>query len=243
MVYGVSRTCPLSSQLRKVRRKAACREASRREEQTMSTKEARGSVSWRGLVLSLVLTLLMGVTGALAAGPTEDVKNLINEVLAILNNPALQGPDHRAQKVDLVEKAAARHFNYREMAKQSLGETWKTLNQGQQDEFVKNFSGLLKASFACRLDEFTKAGVDYKPEILKADHAEVPIVILRPNDKIPVSFRLLKQAQGWMIYDLLIEGVSLADNYRSQFTRVIQGSSFKELLKVLQTRMAEECKP
>ena len=143
----------------------------------------------------------------------------------------------------LVEKVAARHFNYREMAKRCLGETWDTLNKGQQDEFVKNFSGLLKASFACRLDEFTKAGVTYKPEILKADQAEVPIVILRPNDKIPVSFRMLKEPQGWMIYDLLIEGVSLADNYRGQFARVIQGGSFQDLLKVLQARMAEECKP
>ena len=180
---------------------------------------------------------------ALAAGPADDVKSLINEVLAILNNPALQAPNQRARKVDLVEQAAARHFNYREMAKRSLGETWDTLNQGQQNEFVKNFSGLLKASFACRLDEFTRAAVTYQPEILKPDHAEVPIIILRPNDKIPVSFRMLKEAQGWMIYDLLIDGVSLADNYRGQFARIIKGGSFKDLLKVLQARMAEECKP
>lgn len=198
----------------------------------------RGSYGLRVSLLTLAVTLLMGGAGTLAAGPGNDVKNLINEVLGILNNPALQGTDHRARKVDLVEKAAARHFNYREMAKRCLGETWDTLNQGQQDEFVKNFSGLLKASFACRLDEFTKAGVNYQPEILQADRAEVPIVILRPNDKIPVSFRMLKEPQGWMIYDLLIEGVSLADNYRAQFARIIEGSSFQNLLKVLQARMA-----
>jgi phospholipid transport system substrate-binding protein len=209
----------------------------------MSRNELSGRAGWRVVLLTLAVTFIMGGTGALAAGPADDVKNLINEVLAILNNPALQAPTHRAQKVDLVEKAAARHFNYREMAKQSLGETWNTLNRSQQDEFVKNFSGLLKASFACHLDEFTKAGVTYQPTILKADRAEVPIIILRPNDKIPVSFRMLKEPQGWRIYDLLIEGVSLADNYRSQFTRVIQRSSFKELLKVLQAKMAEECKP
>jgi len=209
----------------------------------MSKHEERGSYGLRALLLTLAAVFLMGGAGALAAGPEDDVKSLINEVLGILNNPALQGTNQRARKVDLVEQAAARHFNYREMAKRCLGETWNTLNQGQQDEFVKNFSGLLKASFACRLDEFTKAGVNYQPEILKPDHAEVPIVILRPNDKIPVSFRMLKEPQGWMIYDLLIEGVSLADNYRAQFARIIEGSSFQNLLKVLQARMAEECKP
>jgi phospholipid transport system substrate-binding protein len=209
----------------------------------MSINEVQGSRAWRVFLLTLALCLIVGGPGALAAGPGDDVKSLINEVLTILHNPALQGDSQRARKVDLVEKVAARHFNYREMAQRSLGATWGTLNRGQQDEFVKNFSGLLKASFACRLDELTKAQVAYQPEILKPDHAEVPIIILRPNDKIPVSFRMLKESQGWMIYDLVIEGVSLADNYRAQFARVIQGGSFQDLLKVLQARMAEECKP
>ena len=209
----------------------------------MYKNEWRRSYGLGVLLLTLAVSLGMGGSATLAAGPADEIKGLINEVLAILNNPALQGAEQRTRKVDLVEQAASRHFNYREMAKRCLGDTWDTLNKGQQDEFVKNFSGLLKASFACRLDEFTKAGVTYKPEILKADQAEVPIVILRPNDKIPVSFRMLKEPQGWMIYDLVIEGVSLADNYRGQFARVIKGGSFNDLLKVLQARMAEECKP
>jgi phospholipid transport system substrate-binding protein len=208
----------------------------------MSQNKARESYGLRVFCLILALSCIMGGSAALAAGPADEIKSLINEVQAILDNPALQAPDQRARKVDLVEQAAARHFNYREMARRCLGETWNSLNQGQQNEFVKNFSGLLKASFACRLDGFTKARVTYQPEILKPDHAEVPIIILRPNDKIPVSFRMLKETQGWMIYDLLIEGVSLADNYKAQFARVIQGGSFQDLLKVLQARMAEECK-
>jgi phospholipid transport system substrate-binding protein len=208
----------------------------------MFNHEVRGSRGLRVFLLTLAVGLAMGGPGALAAGPGDDIKGLISEVLVILHNPALQGANQRARKVDLVEKVAARHFDYREMAQRSLGETWATLTQGQQNEFVKNFSGLLRASFACRLDELAKAGVTYQPEILKPDHAEVPIIIQRPNDKIPVSFRMLKTPQGWMIYDLVIEGVSLADNYRAQFSRVIQGGSFQDLLKVLQARMAEECK-
>jgi phospholipid transport system substrate-binding protein len=208
----------------------------------MSKKEWRGSSALWVFLLTLALSLIMVGSAALAPGPADDIKSLINEVQAILDNPALKAPDQRNRKVDLVEKAATRHFDYREMAQRSLGETWNSLNQGQQNEFVKNFSGLLKASFACRLDGFTKAGVTYQQEILKPEHAEVPIIIRRPNDKIPVSFRMLKEPQGWMIYDLVIEGVSLADNYRAQFARVIKAGSFQDLLKVLQARMAEECK-
>jgi len=190
--------------------------------------------------LVLAGTILLA-TPALAAGPGEDIKNLVNEVLTIIHNPALQA--HKEQRVALVEQAAARRFDYGEMARRCLGDTWSKLSQAQQQEFVRVFTGLLKASFACRIDELAKAHVSYQPEIVKADHTEVPITILRPNDKIPVSFRLLKEPGGWMIYDLVIEGVSLTDNYRSQFARVIQGASYQELIGCLQAKMKEECQP
>jgi phospholipid transport system substrate-binding protein len=209
----------------------------------MTWNTVRGSIGRRVGLLALAALVILTGSAASAPGPADDVKNLLNEVLAILNNPTLQAEAQHDRKVDLVERVAASHFDYREMAKRSLGEKWDGLNRGQQDEFVKNFSGLLKASYACRLDEFTKATVTYQPEILKFDYAEVPVVIMRPNDKIPVTFRMLKNSQGWKIFDLVIEGVSLADNYRAQFARVIEGSSFQNLLKVLQMKMAEECKP
>ena len=113
----------------------------------MSKNEWRGSYGLRVLLLTLALSLIMGGSAALAAGPADDIKSLINEVLAILNNPALQAPDQRTRKVDLVEKAAARHFNYREMAKRCLGETWDTLKPGPakrvREEFQRPLEGLL----------------------------------------------------------------------------------------------------
>ncbi len=215
----------------------------------MRKNKERDHIRIKTLYLVLAGALLLGVvmnwsgTG-LAASPAEDIKSLINEVLGILNNPAYGGPTQRSQRVELVEKAAGRHIDYREMAKQCLGDTWDSLNKAQQDEYVKNFSGLIKAGYTCRMDEFTKAKVLYGAEVLKgSDHGEVAIVILRPNDKIPVNFRMLKEPQGWMIYDLVIEGVSMVDNYRAQFARAIQAGSFQTLLQVLQQRMQEECKP
>jgi phospholipid transport system substrate-binding protein len=196
----------------------------------------------RVLALSLAFSLCLPVSGAWAGGPGEDVKSLINEVLTILNNPSLQGPSQRDRRVRLVEQAAARHFDYREMAKCCLGENWDGLNPRQQDEFVHLFTQLLKASYACRLDEITKARFTYQPEVVKGDLAEVPAVILRPNDKIPVTFRLRRAPQGWMIYDLVIETVSLAANYHAQFCRVIDGTSFQDLVRLLQQKLQEECK-
>ncbi len=208
----------------------------------MRSVKGLGSLRLRVVVLGLAVALLSSAPG-IAANPGEEVKSLINEVLGILNNPALQGDSHRAQRVAQVEKATARRFDYREMAKRTLADTWEKLNPKQRDEFVHLFSELLKASYACRLDEVTKTTVAYQPEVIKADISEVPTVFQRPNDKIPVTFRLLQKPQGWMIYDVVIDQVSMVDNFHSQFSRLIQGGSYQDLVRCLRTKMQEECKP
>jgi phospholipid transport system substrate-binding protein len=188
-----------------------------------------------GLILALACHLTMWAPGAQAAGPMDDVKGLIQEVQAIL-----QTKSEKSQRQELVEKAAAKHLDFREMAKRSLPSTWTKLKRSQQDEFVQVFSGLLKASYANHLDEFARTKVDYQGETNKAQDSEVRILVLRPNDKIPVNFRLLQEPQGWMIFDMVIDGVSLVENFRSQFAAMIQDSSYRELMARLKERLAAE---
>ena len=189
----------------------------------------------RGLILALAFHLTMWVSGAQAAGPMDDVKGLIQEVQTIL-----QTKSEKSQRLELVEKAAARHLDFREMAKRSLQSTWTGLKRSQQDDFVLIFSGLLKASYANHLDEFAKTKVEYQGETSKAQESEVRILVLRPNDKIPVNFRLLQQPEGWMIYDMVIDGVSLVENFRTQFAAMIQECSYGELVRCLKEKLAAE---
>lgn len=188
-----------------------------------------------GLILALAFYLTIWVPGAQAAGPMDDVKGLIQEVQTIVLTKS-----EKSQRLELVEKAAARHLDFREMAKRSLESTWTKLNRSQQDEFVKVFSGLLQASYAKHLDDFAKTKVDYQGETNKSDGCEVRILVLRPNDKIPVNFRLLQEPQGWMIYDMVIDGVSLVENFRTQFAAMIQEFSYGELVSRLKERLAAE---
>jgi phospholipid transport system substrate-binding protein len=167
----------------------------------------------------------------------EGVKGLIEEVQTILKNHP-----QKAERLGLVEKATVRHLDFREMAKRSLESTWTGLNRGQQDEFVRVFTELLKAHYANHLDDFAKTRVEYQGETNKSDRSEVRIMVLRPNDKIPVNFRLLHEPQGWMIYDMVIEGVSMVDNFRTQFAAMIQECSYGELVRCLKDRLKAECK-
>jgi ABC-type transporter MlaC component len=205
-------------------------------------KVAKGSCwkkLWPLLVLATAWTIY-GAAPALAASPQETVKTLVEEALRIIQNPALQGTGHKDERVAQVQKLADGHFDYRELGKRCLGETWGSLSAAQQNEFATTFTALLKASFACRIDEMAKANVSYQPEIVKAGYTEVPITILRPNDKIPVSFRMLKEPKGWMICDMSIESVSLSELYRSQFGQVIKSSSYQGLMRALHAKLKEE---
>lgn len=203
----------------------------------MTADKKSGSLWGWGLILSLAVNLIIWVPMAQAEGPMEGVKGLIEEVQTILKNHP-----QKSQRVELVEKAAARHLDFREMAKRSLESTWTGLNRGQQDEFVQVFSELLKAHYANHLDDFAKTRVDYQGETNKAGAGEVRILVIRPNDKIPVNFRLLHEPQGWIIYDMVIEGVSMVDNFRTQFGAMIQECSYGELVRCLKYKLKAECK-
>ena len=198
------------------------------------------TISLKAWVLALALSLALGTAAALAGQPTEDIKKLMEEVLSILHNPALKPPAQKQQRLEMIEKLAASHFDYREMAKLSLNPTWETLTRAQQDEFVYLFTELLKVSYAGRIDEIANARVEYHPETRHGDKAEVHAVILRPNDKIPVDFLLHQTPQGWMIYDLVIEKVSLAKNFQQEFDCAIQGASYTYLVRCLRDKLQEE---
>ena len=188
-----------------------------------------------------LFTLVLAVSGATAAGPTEVAKEVIDKVLETLDNPANAGEAKKDYRQQLVKQLVDRHFDYREMAKRSLGLTWTTLNPGQRDEFVRLFAELLEASYADKIDKYAKhIRVDYAGENMDDEYAEVRTVVVRPNDRIPLNYRMLNQSGGWMVYDVVIEGVSLVSNYRSQFGRIITESSYPELVRRLRTRVNEQ---
>jgi phospholipid transport system substrate-binding protein len=194
-----------------------------------------GSLPGWGLILALAVNLTMWVPGARAAGPLEDVKSLIEQVQTVL-----QGNSQKGRRLELIEKLAARHLDFQEIAQRCLGSTWGTLSADQQSEFVRLISRLLMASYAHHLDDSVKAKVNYLGESSDGNHAEVRLVVIRPDDRMPVNFRLLQKPEGWMIYDLNIEGESMVSKYRRKFQRAIQFISYQGLVGRLKEKLKAE---
>jgi phospholipid transport system substrate-binding protein len=188
----------------------------------------------RSAIFGLAL-LLVGVAGAWAGPPTDTVRQVIERALDALKEPGAS--EARRQKVKAIVDP---HFDYQEMAKRSLGPAWGKLSPTQRQEFVGLFAQLLEASYSDKIEKYAqRVKIDYTGEILSGDNAEVRTVIVKANDRIPLNYRLMNEGGTWKVYDVVIEGVSLVSNYRSQFSRIIHESSYAELVQRLKTKVAE----
>lgn len=190
------------------------------------------------LTLMLIITLAGMGAPAWAGPPTEAVKSTVDEVIRILQDPALKDPAQKQRRRQLVKQTVDQRFDYEEMAKRSLP-NWNTLSAAQRREFVSLFAELLEASYADKLMKYSGEKVTYVGESGDGNQAEVRTLLLRKNDRIPMNYRLLNTSR-WVVYDVVIEGVSLVSNYRSQFTRVIRESSYADLVRRLRTKVEEQ---
>lgn len=193
----------------------------------------------RNLALMLTLSLALAGGPALAGQPTEEVKGTVDEVIRLLSDPALKSPAQKEHRRQLIKEVIDRRFDYEEMARRCLGHSWRNLSPAQRSEFVRLFGELLEASYAEKIERYTDEKVNYTGETLDGDYAEVRTVVLRKNDRIPMDYRLLHSSNSWLVYDVVIEGVSLVSNYRSQFGRIIQESSYGELVRRLRVKVNE----
>ena len=187
--------------------------------------------------LLFVLVLVCGSEAASAAAPTEAIRAAVNQGVEILKNAKLDNPTQRAQVIDRLRQIVYPLFDFNEMAMRSMGTNWRRLNPEQRKEFVSTFTALLEKTYADQIDVYKGQQVTYKGEKLDGDYAEVDSRIIDNGGKTySVVYKLHNVDSKWRIYDVVAENISLVNNYRSQFERVLGKSSVEELLKTMKER-------
>lgn len=190
-----------------------------------------------------VLGLLAGVAGA--GEPLDKIRETVEDVLTVLADETLQAPERQKLRREKLRQAVYQRFGFEEMARRSLGRHWRDLNAAQQQEFVGLFSDLLERSYVGKI-EGAGAGsqVGYAKETIDDEgFASVLTVITnRLGSEIEVEYRLLQRDANtpWEVYDIVIEGVSLINNYRTQFNNVIHRTSYDGLVKQLRLKQEQE---
>lgn len=175
------------------------------------------------------------------AGPAADqLKDAIDRVLKTLDEPSLKGEGNVADRRKAVRKVATEIFDFPEMARRSLARHWQGLGAPERQEFVGLFTDLLEQSYISRIETYGGERITYGAERVDGDTATVGTKIITKNGtEVPVDYRMLKRGDRWRVFDVNIEGVSLINNYRTQFNKIIQTSSYAELIKRMKAKQGE----
>jgi len=189
------------------------------------------------LVLAVALTTLAG-RPALAGVPTEQLKAQIDRVIKTLEDPQLKG--HPKERRTAVRQIANETFDFGETARRSLGRHWQGRTDAERDEFVQLFSDLLERSYISKIETYGGEKISYNGDAIEGDQARVLTkLVTKGGSDVPIEYRMHKKGDRWLVYDVVIEGVSLVSNYRTQFNKIIQTSSFSELVKKMKTKQEE----
>jgi phospholipid transport system substrate-binding protein len=172
------------------------------------------------LSLAFFLTLLL-TTPALAGDATQALSVSVDKIIALLADPAYKNPETRpAMRAKLIAAIDA-IFDMKELSRRALGAEWNKFTPEQQDRFVVAFGKLLQNTYLDKIESYTDEKVQYlKEQDLGANKAEVATKVVGKGKEIPIAYRLTNH-NGWKVYDVVIEGVSLVQNYRSQFGQIL----------------------
>jgi len=195
----------------------------------------------RAFFTSLIVVAAVVLTGvaaqsASAGQATEAMRGTIDEVLRVLADKDLKQPAKANERRQLLEKVVGERFDYEEMSRRSLGASWGNLSDKEKQEFVALFQTLLVNTYADKIESYTGDGVQFLNERNEKEYAEVRTKVLTGKTEIPLDYRLLNKGSGWRVYDVVVDGVSLVNNYRGQFSKILRNGSYADLVDQLRKK-------
>ena len=200
-------------------------------------------MSWfrRCAVVAVALVVSFVVVRAGGAGaPTDLLRVQIDRAVKTLEEPELKKEGKTRERRVAVRRIAEDIFDFTETAKRSLGRHWQSRTPAERKEFVELFANLLERSYLSKIELYTGEKIGYLGDTIEGDQVTVRTrIVTKHGTEIPVDYKMYKQGDRWLVYDVIIEGVSLIANYRTQFNKIIQTSSYQELVKKMKIKQAE----
>ena len=169
----------------------------------------------------------------------QQVKETVDKILAILADPQY-GPEDKAElKKQLIVSIVKDRFDFKEMSQRTLASSWKKINAEEQKTFIDLFSKLLETTYINKIEQYSDEKIVYGAQEVRGDKAVVESSVIRSGVETPLVYRLKSDSAGkWFVYDVVIEGVSLVSNYRSQFLGVMEKEKFAGLVARLEKKIA-----
>jgi len=191
------------------------------------------------LIAVFIATTLM-TTQLYAGEPTDQIRETTSKLLAILTDPALKNPEMEQEKRRLVRKTVDERFDWVAISRRAVGRHWKKMTEEEKKEFTYLFGKLLERTYMDKVGSYSGETVSYEKEKVDGKYAVIYVKILTEKyGDISVKYRVWNRKGKWLIYDISVEGVSLVNNYRSQFNSILMKSSPQELIQRLREKVGE----
>lgn len=199
---------------------------------TMTTR----FLKFLGPVAALLLAALSFQATAQNGTPMQTVETTVNAILVILRNDALD----TGQARDLMRVEIGKSFDARAMSQSVLSTNWRSATEAQQDEFQNLFMQTLENTYMGRLEAYTNETVVFRNEEIDNNRATVETVILTGGNEIPINYKLRQRSDGWFVYDVEVENVSMVSSYRETYRSVVRRDGLDGLLAQMREKVAEQ---
>jgi phospholipid transport system substrate-binding protein len=186
-----------------------------------------------------VLLSLLAVP-AWAGEPTDQIKETTDKILAIVTDPSLKVPEKAGERQERIRDAVDERFDWEEMSRRTLARHWADRTDEEKKSFIDLFGRLLERTYMDKVEGYSGEQVLYVDERVDGEYAAVAVkIVTQQNREISVIYRMKRKGGIWYVYDISIEGVSLINNYRTQFNNILSRSSFGELMERLQNKVGK----
>ncbi len=185
-------------------------------------------------VIGLVLMLTAEI--AMAKSPTEQLKPVLEQVVAVLTMPEYMGQDNKDARRAKIMEEVKKGFDFREMSKRVLGATWKKISEDDRVYFTEIMTKLLENIYIGKLESYSGNDIVYSSERQKGDKAQVTTLVELEGAQVPIHYIMKNKNDKWMVYDINVEGVSLVRNYKEQFKSILRKEKYEGLVKVIEAK-------
>jgi len=193
-----------------------------------------------GICLFLMFCIVSGPARA-ASDPLEQVRSTVQGIIGVMQDKDLQQPDKKDARQAAIMNYVNQRFDFEEMSKLTLASKWRERTIEEKKNFQELFSDLLKNSYIGRIEAYSGEEIKYDKEIFDSDQRTRALVytkVIKNNQEIPINYKLLNKQGEWYVYDVVIEGVSLVRNYRTEFARIINDEKYAGLVKRMKEKIA-----
>jgi phospholipid transport system substrate-binding protein len=188
-----------------------------------------------------ILMFFLSTLPVYAGAPLDAVQTNVNKVLDVLRDPKLKAESAKGIKKEKLEAIYEQMFDEVELSRRTLGANWNKLNPAQQKEFTQLYRQVLEKAYIDKILSYTNEKIVFpKESMLANDQAEVQTKVITSSKEIPIFYRVILKDGTWKVYDVVVENVSLVQNYRSQFNSILAKNTPDQLLETLRKKVKEQ---